>query len=45
MLRSPCSTAFLRPDGAPQSGMGHLFRCMHLAAALRKYVDVTMLDR
>jgi UDP-2,4-diacetamido-2,4,6-trideoxy-beta-L-altropyranose hydrolase len=43
MLRPPYSAAFLRPDGAIQSGMGHLFRCLHLAAALRRHFDVTVL--
>jgi UDP-2,4-diacetamido-2,4,6-trideoxy-beta-L-altropyranose hydrolase len=43
MLRPPYSAAFLRPDGAIQSGMGHLFRCLHLAAALREHFDVTVL--
>ena len=43
MPRPPYSVAFLRPDGATQSGMGHLFRCLHLAAALREHFDVTVL--
>jgi UDP-2,4-diacetamido-2,4,6-trideoxy-beta-L-altropyranose hydrolase len=36
-------TAFLLPDGAAQSGLGHLYRCRHLADALRKHIDAVLL--
>jgi spore coat polysaccharide biosynthesis predicted glycosyltransferase SpsG len=36
-------TAFLLPDGAARSGMGHLYRCRHLANALREHMDVMLL--
>lgn len=37
------SQAFLRPEGAAQSGMGHLYRARNLAAALRPDFEVLML--
>ncbi len=36
-------TVFLLPDGAVRSGMGHLYRCRHLADALRRHMDVLLL--
>ncbi len=37
------SQAYLRPEGAAQSGMGHLYRARNLAAALRPDFEVLML--
>jgi spore coat polysaccharide biosynthesis predicted glycosyltransferase SpsG len=37
------SEVHFRPEGAPRYGMGHLYRCGNLAAALRPHFEVFML--
>jgi spore coat polysaccharide biosynthesis predicted glycosyltransferase SpsG/RimJ/RimL family protein N-acetyltransferase len=40
MVELPYTTAYFCPDGAPEHGMGHLYRCRNLAIALRRHMEV-----
>jgi len=43
MNEQPYTIVYIRVNGGPNAGMGHLYRCRNLALALRERLEVTFL--